>query len=527
MSVRGQIKLIADFNSDEQSEMLKSAAVAGKMDLVYGMEHQKRLGFIAPFEHQEYMVGIDRKVQVHLQLRSEIEYDRKKQEVRVKIQPSEDENEYKILEYKTIPFTSKRDILSLQPAPKENNTYTIHKNRALQSQMELNDRNSQQIAKFSWERQSSHSGGESETHEKKQLTAMDAWRQLAKSVSSLYYVNEYETEYQKYSIKLYSSKDMSAEMKVSHESSTTESKNSTDSENSSLNATAPYLEKESSVHERKQKLIKEASENISSPRADALDISLRLIGPTESSLVITAAVGQSNVDQKSRALLFASSKTTNGQDYYLSATLESKTPNVESLDYEETLKANTRREFEADMYYGKGNNENSGNSQNRIKIQGNLEQTDDRKNEIRQSADAEACTKEARQNGNKLTSACRRANQRAASVNVGEMSVSFEKESSLQQTLMSALDSVQLLSENQIEIQKSLQDSEEKNKIKISLEMSPNDEKIDITVKTPESKLQFKNINLNRNNNENNGNAEDNKKNNWKDFEPSISQNSK
>lgn len=513
MSVSGQSKAKTESESDNKSSIPRSATASAKIRFVYGMKLQKRLSFVTPFESQEYIAGIDRDIQVHVPVRSEMEFDKEKKEVRVKFQPNEDAKEFKVLQYKTQPFTSKHDILSLQPVSNDKSTHTINKSKSTSSQLEMSDKSNQQKLQFKWERQNEQESKKNENREDKRRNEMEAATSLAQSIASLYIPTASpKQEYEKYSIKVTPSSDTSAEMKVSYDSSTSESNNnSDDSESSSPNAKATHVEKNSNERERKQKLLREASKNINSAKADAVDFSLQLNGPTQSSLTVTAAIGRSNVDKKSRALFIASVKNQDGQDRHLSAAIESKAPNVESLDFEETLKANTRREIDAEIHFGKGNDENNESDTSKIKIQGKLKQTEERKNEVRESRDAQECKKQENRNDNKLTSACRKANERAASVNAGELSITVESDSNWKEMLMSAIDSVEGLSQNHAEVQKDRKEKEEKNKIKIEFETSRNDEKVDVTVKTPEGKVEFHNIKLGRKSAENNVNEQEKK----------------
>jgi hypothetical protein len=511
MSVNGKLKTKSESDSGNQSPIPKSATVSAKIRLIYGMKIQKRLSFVVPFENQEYMVGVDKNLQIHLPVRSEIEFDRKKKEAVLRLQPIGDEQEYKVLQYKTEPFTSKHDILSLQPVQKDVNTHTIHKDRATSSQIEISDKQNQQRLQFHWERQPSRSN-DNQANENRHLRekAMDAANKLMRSMAVLYNPNEPEkSEYEKYSVKVASKSDISAEVKVSYDSLTTESSSKADDSDSwSPKAKVPNLESSLNEQDRKHKLLKEASKNINSATAKAVDISLELTGGVQTSASVTAAISSSNVDEKSRLLVFASAKTNEDKDYYLAAGLEARSPNTDSLDYEESLKANTPRELSGEIQYGRGTDRNNEQSQNKIKIQGRAEQSEERKKEIRLSRDAQTCSKQENQNGNKMSKSCQKVNQRASNVDKGELTIKFEKESAAKEAAMSVLDTVASISQNILTVEKDRQDKEEKNEIKVTFEMLSKDKKMDVTVKTPEGKLRFKKV-LNVQSNDNDEELED------------------
>ncbi|XP_001607396.1 vitellogenin [Nasonia vitripennis] len=510
-SVSGVSHLKTTSGSGSRSEWPK-ASLSGNVRIVYGLQTQKRLGFVTPFEHQEYMVGIDKDMQVYLPVRSEIEYDVNKGETRLRIQPNENLDEFKIIQYRTQPFTSKHDILNLEPITKDSNTATVHKNRATSSQIELNDNNNKQRLQFNWERQMRHLEEEIGNSYNKRQNAMEAMCKLTQSISSMFYLNSVDSEYQKYSVKVSPGSDMSAEMRISHDSMITENSENTDnSESWSPNAKTVHLERSLSEQERKQTLLKEASKNINSAEANVVDISLQLNGDMQSSVALTAAFADSNVDRKSRALLYASVETKGGQDYHVSAGFEGKNPNIESLDFEEILKANDRREYDLNVHYGIGTNENDENKQNRIKVRGEIKQTEERKKQIRQSHDARVCMKQQSLHGDKMTSACKRINKRASLADAGDFTVTFPNKSPMREIVMSAWDAAERMTQSVSHSWKNRMIKEEDNKVKVTFEMSPNDEKVDVTVKTPEGQIQLNNIKVALISNKNNGNVKDNR----------------
>lgn len=496
MSVRGEAKVRAD--SESQSSVPKSVTASGETRVVLGMKVQERFGFVVPFENQEYIVGLDKNLQVHLPIRSEVEFDKNKKEIRIRLQPRKDAQEVKVLQYRTQPFTSKHDITSLEPVSSDKNTNTIHQEKARKSSLELNDQNQKQRVQFNWERRTNDPKQENESNDKRRQNAMESAQKMARSIASMFSPESTETEYEKYSVKVNPQNDMSMEIRVSTDSLKAESNQSGESDDGSPNAKAPHLERGLGERERKQKLMKEASKKINAAEANAVDISVQLGTETEPVVSITAAMAKSNVDEKSRVLVYAATNMKNDKDHHLSAAVESKTPNTLSMDFEETLKANTPREFDAEIHFGKRTEDNDENSENKIKIQGKAKQTENRKNEIRQSRDAQECSKEKSRTGNKMSPACERANQRAASVNIGEMTITLENESRLKPLLLRAVDAVESLARDsdRVEVSKDREDKEEKNKVKVSFETSSDDEEVDVTVKTPEAKYQFNDIKM-------------------------------
>ena len=497
VSVRGYSKATIDREGNDRPSVPSSASVSSRTRASVGTKIQKRFGFISPFERQEYLAGIDKNMQVYLPMRSEFEYDKNKQTSRFQVQPSDDEGDFKALQYRTQPFTAKHDIMSLKPVSNDRSTHIIHKDRASHSHIELNDNNNKQIVQFQWSRLSNRPSEESDNRPDKYDNAMNAGLKLACSVSSLFLPNAPEkTEYENYVVKVSPSNDLNAEVRVSLEEMYSENTNNYDEANGSPNARAPHLEKSLSENERKQKFLREASKNINSAKANALDISLQVNGGLKSSVVATAAYGQSSVDEKERVLFYASANIKDGQDYHVSAALESKIPHAHRMGYEETLKTNKRQEYDAVFHYGKGSGQSGDKYEDQIRIQGKVKQTEQRMNSIRRSHDAQACNKQIEQSGDKITSACEKVNRNAESLDAADITIHFEDGSSLNEFVMSALDMAHGASQSHLETSKSRSERSEKNTIKVGVEVAPNDNQMEMTIQTPEGQIKVSNIKL-------------------------------
>ncbi|GLV61234.1 hypothetical protein CBL_21063, partial [Carabus blaptoides fortunei] len=86
---------------------------------------QAKLGFVTPFDHQHYVAGYDKNVQLNLPLRHQIDIDVENQEVRATFEPLDEQNE-EIFHYSTLPYTAKHDILDLKPVSQLATTHIVH-----------------------------------------------------------------------------------------------------------------------------------------------------------------------------------------------------------------------------------------------------------------------------------------------------------------------------------------------------------------------------------------------------------------
>ncbi|KAJ8680081.1 hypothetical protein QAD02_015868 [Eretmocerus hayati] len=483
MSLNGATKL--NVEPESESQMPKSIKAFGKVRIVYGMEVQKRIGFVTPFESQEYIAGIDKSVQIHLPIHTELDINLEKNEARLSVKPNADKEEYRVLQYELEPFTAKHDIFNLEPITRDEDTHVLMKNKVQHSQVDINDKKDKLRLQFKWE--SKH----------RLQNTIEAVNDLSQSILSTYYPISMKTEYKRYSVHFSPSSDMAIQVALSYGSEkTTNDEKNEDSENKSPNAKAPYLERSLDEEGRKQKMLREAGKDITSGTAIAIDAKLQVTGDLQSSLTLTAAVAGSHVDKKSRALLYASARLLDQQDLYISAGIETKIPHVESLSYEETLEANGKSEFDIEFHYGQGDGSDIPNRHG-LKVQGSLMQTDERKNEIRQSREAQDCNEHSR-DGNRMTEACEKVNKRAASVDAGDFVVTFENEPYLKLAILDALDSAERMSHNLINSHKNRKDREDDNKMRFDFKLSSDNKKMDVGVKTSEGKLHLKDIKLTR-----------------------------
>ena len=474
------------------SSIPQSTSISGKINFLYGIKMQKRFGFVSSFTNQEYIAGIDRIMQFYLPFKSELSYDVNEQEAHMKLQPSIDELNFNMLYYSTKPFTAKHDILNWQPVTNDKNTHIIYKDRTTSSKFEINGQGNKQKLSFQWEKPTSYTSGKYEKSNNKYEEAMEAGSKLASSIATLYYPNNPgKSEYESYLINVSPDNNMSAELRVSYEYSESRKNNKDqDTFNRSSMMKLPYLIKNLKASQRRQELLKDVSKNINSVQANAIDIDFRVNGDNQSFITFTAAQGNSNFDEKSRVLIYTSANL-NGSHNYVSAGFEGKTPNVNTLDYEQTLKANNEQEYKIEIHYGDENMENHEDRSRKIKVHGAVKQSEELKNKIRQSQNAHLCNEDQKNQGNKMTSTCQKVNRQAKSVNTGYVTVAFDGESPLNDVTKSALDYVDNISSKYTTKHKDRKNKSDKNEMKFDFEISANNYAIDIIVQTDEGNTQY------------------------------------
>lgn len=491
--VIGQSKAQFEADQENMSPVPKSATLNAKVHMIHGMKIQKRLSFVTPFEHQEYVGGVDKNMQLHLPMKTEIKYNKDKREAHLKIEPNNEESQFKIVQIKTEPFTSKHDILSLKPVSVDENTRIISKDLTPPLQIEGNG--DKQIWQFNWEMAENMFISGNESPLKGQM-AMLGVNKMVRSVTSMFTLNPLEdTEYQKYSVRLSPDSHMSLEMKISYDSSVKDSTNedSSNDDDKKLRGKAPKLDANMSENERKQKLLREVAKNINAAESSVVDVSVRINGDLPASATFTAAAANSNVDEKARTLVYAIVEAPMSEGYFVSVGVEKRSPNFMTMDYEETLKANTEHELDGEIKFGKKNDEESAET---VNLNGKAKQTEEHKNMVRQSPEAHECMKEVARSGNKLTEACQKSNERAAKINAGDFEITFEDGSQMKDLTMGMLGRAQLMTLGRIRSQFNKHEKNDNNKIKFTFEVSPNEDTFDFSMQTPVGKITMPNVKL-------------------------------
>lgn len=90
---------------------------------------EKRFGFVTPFDHQNYITGIDDSQMLQIPVEFEVELNRNQQNLEFKIRPNlpqtQTDSQLTLLHCSTIPFTARQNILDLQPVSVDRNTHHI------------------------------------------------------------------------------------------------------------------------------------------------------------------------------------------------------------------------------------------------------------------------------------------------------------------------------------------------------------------------------------------------------------------
>ncbi|CAA9998147.1 unnamed protein product, partial [Nesidiocoris tenuis] len=112
--------------SKDQIQIPTTINATVDVELTYSAKAQGKMGFITPFNHKRYTAALHKNVHLHLPLRASLDLDFENSKIRAKVQPLDTQQKHKLLEYSTVAYTVKHDILDLSPALNNDNARPIH-----------------------------------------------------------------------------------------------------------------------------------------------------------------------------------------------------------------------------------------------------------------------------------------------------------------------------------------------------------------------------------------------------------------
>jgi hypothetical protein len=84
-----------------------------------------KAGFVAPFESTRYMAALERSLLVNIPIRASVNLDIENRHVDAMLKPINSSQYHKLLQWTSLPYTTKHDILSLKPAIEDTNAKVI------------------------------------------------------------------------------------------------------------------------------------------------------------------------------------------------------------------------------------------------------------------------------------------------------------------------------------------------------------------------------------------------------------------
>jgi hypothetical protein len=90
------------------------------------MKKMSKIGFVAPFENARYIAGLERNVLVNIPLKASVNLDIQNIHVDATLKLIDSSQYHQLLQWSSLPYTTRHDILSMNPANEDSNARVIH-----------------------------------------------------------------------------------------------------------------------------------------------------------------------------------------------------------------------------------------------------------------------------------------------------------------------------------------------------------------------------------------------------------------
>lgn len=399
-----EMPLLLKITGDMSNEAKNPKTIKVKTDfrILYAMKIQGRIGFVTPFEHHQYIAGVDLDFNIHLPMKLNLDVDLSKSSLEIKIWPLKGEDKARLLHYSVVPYVASHDILNLRPLLTEKTT-----------QMQIPD--------------DIYSDTTSDSHLVKVDMEVDKsydynnWLNLdiddLLDILMIPWASDND-KYFKVDVSMNLKREQVAPflLKISHDSMEM-APNAEDAKlwTPKATATVPSDTKPDSEVRRKQ-WMDEAAKGIKLAKSQVIDILLEIPLTSQESIgnVITVATANSEVERKVRTIVYWSIETL----LEVCATSQTKVTPDNTVFYDQVAQLKPKVEFNTDLRIG--SNCSTGQQLN---IDGEATQSKELRERIRNLPLIKLCEKQMQQ-GNKILRACQ--NAAAISMLLDQISISVD-----------------------------------------------------------------------------------------------------
>ncbi|XP_071568655.1 vitellogenin-2-like [Temnothorax nylanderi] len=379
------IKLQLESKTEESANNVK----VGTIKVVLGNRIQRRFGFVAPFEHKNYMAGIDDNKLLQVPVELQVDFNMKQKNIGLMIRPKLPQNlmdsQLTLWQHTTVPFTTRQDILNLQPVYLDKNTHHVLTSKKHKTAIEK-DLFSLKV--------------ESDIGEIEQ-------RDLGNSVAKLWELHKATNgQFKKVGILMNPEQVRRSEFRINIAYNNLEV-NALNQQSQEIEPPwgVPIPSNKPNSTERRNQIMQSLARGLQSGKVYVFDMNYN-VPTSEERQVLSAGFVRSNLDRKCKAYLYWNSQSpqmegeTKNEACYLQEIYSSPdTP----LDFEYTLKNPPVDNVRAELLYGK-----RCEGGNKVVIDGKATRSDQLQEILENSETVGQCRQEI-QKGNKLAPVCQKA----------------------------------------------------------------------------------------------------------------------
>lgn len=387
LRAKGTLKATAtpQFFQDNKIHKPDTIQIESDMSLTYSEKSQGKLSFVTPFDHQMYIAGVAKHMQINIPILANFKFDVKEGQLEAEIQPCHASQESPLFQYATQPYTSRIDITTFQPISAQPNTHPIE-----QTNLRTHD-------EIYGERQSGLALRVQLRHEREFVNMHKInnlfWDQGV--MSGLYSLWE-DSEIQQSQINITHIVPKSTTRKIVVRFGSQEKyyKNGDSSP-------AQLSDSENPI-ERQKQAMKSAASGIKSVRSQAYDASVEFQGEQNIKYQLTGAFAKSDVNPKSRVLIECKRKANNQvtKPFVFAFEAMNEAPNTNGLDLEYSMQNEPKVDSDMKLAFGQ-------TYQDASKFQAKVQfrRSEERKQFLKQQPYYRECEKNQRE-GNKQAGPC-------------------------------------------------------------------------------------------------------------------------
>lgn len=474
-----ELPLLLKITGDMSNEIKNPKTMKAKTDfrILYAMKIQGRIGFVAPFEHQQYIAGVDLDFNLHLPMKLTLDVDLLKRSFEIKIWPLKGEDKARLLHYSVVPYVANHNIFNLRPLLTERTAQIL-----IPDDIYSDTTSDSHLVKIDMEIDRSYNYNNWLNLDTKDLfdIVMTPW-------------TSDNDNYRKVDIFLNLKREQVAPFvfKISYDSIEM-APNAEDAKLWTHKATATVpsdTEPDSEV--RRKQWMEEAAKGIKLAKSQVIDIHLEIPLTSQESIgnVITIAMANSAAEKKARMMVYWSLETL----LEVCATSQTKVTPDNTVFYDQIAQLKPKVEFNADLRIGR-----DCSTGHQLNIDGEATQSKELRERIRNLSLIKICEKQMQQ-GNKILRACQ--NAAAISMLLDQISISVDFQSpSITNYITKAL--TILINNDYLndyaDIQTELLDPKivGKKKIDISANLTNDLETANLLISTPTMSIHFNGLDL-------------------------------
>jgi len=378
----------------------------GVLELTLARKTLSRFGFLTLFDQELYLAGVDTNLQLVAPITYEYEKDTTEGNIRFRFRPNfkettpESNSQFKLAHYSVIPYSTRQNILDLQPVSLNKNTHVMRL-RNDQKELTFNSR------LFRVTIQGDNKQLKYSNTLSRQLMTLPKESDGRFKMIDLYMNRNVGKDYVTVSF-LHGKREGDVDTKEQQPTSMSDLPNAFEG---NLNA-----------RERRDRMLNEVAKGVRSPTARALDVSVD-IPYTNNQYIVTLGLASSNVDEDARyrTIVYFQSFNDQRRRYEICGAAHLHSLLRIPLDFEKAMERSMEDHLHLEMLFGTTCADGFG-----FKFNGTQRRTDDMKEAIMNSDLAKECMKEM-QEGNKGMRACQQANALAEMKNHFVMSTEMSK----------------------------------------------------------------------------------------------------